>query len=354
MTPVTTITIEEVRQDPFCLDRFDPKTLTKRPSVIVSNEPFPPLADGVPTLHIQPPSWADRLPGALGTCIVAFRLFRAMHRPGAMGLISFGEHSGSLFCFLNSFKFLQLGPVLAYRVLMPSRSRGWKAFLTGRALKGADRVAIWSRTMIENYHQSFGWSLDQFIFLPYKANHSKTESCLLAIGNYIFSGGNSERDYKTLFEAVQGLPIPVIVSANKESSTRGLAVPDNVILVIANEPYYERLMAGSRMVALCVKKNIPRAAGEPTILNAMWHRKPVVVADNVASSEYIEEGVDGFLVPAGDAAQLRSHILRLWENPELAARIGEAGHKKVARLYTHDQWKARIQKLALLVFERGR
>ncbi len=352
--------IEDVRADPFCLDALDVKTMKERPRVIVTNELFPPVSDEVSIKYIEPPLWFgrvfSRIPANLlldwiTAFIVAVRLVLEMRRRDAVGLVSLGNPSGIIFCLLNSFRWFRGGPVLVYRVLLPANSSRLKIYLMGCVLQSVALIAVWSRAQIENYHRTFGWPSDQFMFIPYKANHSRDAAVPMPVGDYIFSGGNSERDYKTLFEAVRGLSIPVIVSTTKQAATRGLAVPENVILVCAEKVAFERLMAGARIMTLCIKKGIPRGAGETTILNAMWHGKPVVAADDVSASEYIKEGIDGFIVPAGDAAQMRRCILELWEDPKLAARMGEAGRAKVASLYTHQQWKNRMQALAMLVFK---
>lgn len=341
--------VEDVRRDPFCLDGFDLKVLKACPRVIVTNERFVPIMDGVSIRYIAPPSGCSFLGWGV-VFMVAVRLLLEMRRPGAVGLISMGSRSGSVFCFLNSFGWLRGGPVLACRVLLPADSGRIKTYCIGRALRSTDLVTVWSRPQIENYHRAFRCPRDRFVFLPYKANHSMSASHPLRVGDYLFSGGNSERDYKTLFEAVRGLPIPVIVSTTKQRTVQGLEVPENVILLRAEKQAFERLMAGSRMVALCLKKGMIRGSGEATFLNAMWHGKPVVVADDVSARDYIEDGVDGFVVPAGSVEQTRRRILELWNDPALTARMGEAGRKKVASRYTHDQYKARMHALALLVF----
>ncbi len=110
-------------------------------------------------------------------------------------------------------------------------------------------------------------------------------------------------------------------------------------------------MAGARMMALCLKKGILRGSGEGTMLNAMRHGRPVVVADDVSAPDYISDGVDGFIVPAGSAEQIRRRIMELWNDPVLAARMGEAAREKAAGFYTHEQYKARMQALAMLMFE---
>jgi glycosyltransferase involved in cell wall biosynthesis len=343
--------LDDVRRNPFCLDRLDLKTLNRRPSVIVTNELFSPLIGEVPVRFIALPAarWLPRWAAAL---VLAARLVLEMRRRDTVGLVSLGNLSGSFFCFLSSFGWLRGGPVLAYRALLPVTHGRLRAWLIRRVLRGATLIAVWSRSQIESYHRAFGVPRDQFIFVPYKANHSKSPALSMPVGDYIFSGGNSERDYKTLFEAVQGLSVPVIVSTTKPAAVRGLAVPENVILVNAVEPAFKRLVASARVVVLCLKGDIIRGSGEATLLNAMWHGKPVVAADDVSASDYIEDGVDGFVVPAGSAEQVRRRLLELWEDPALAARVGEAARRKAAGFYTHDQWKTRMQVLAMLAFGR--
>ncbi len=359
-------TVADVQRDPFCLDGLDLKTLEDRPRVIVSNEVFPPVVDGVSVRYIAPPPWAvlrrvcSRIPpansllGWMGALLVAGGLLLGMRRRDAVGLVSLGDRSGILFCLLNSFRWFRGGPVLAYRVLLPANPGRLKTYLIGRILRNVTLTAVWSRAQIENYHRVFKCPRDKFVFLPYKANHSKSAAFPMPVGDYIFSGGNSERDYKTLFEAVRGLSIPVIVSVTRPTVMGGLTVPKNVILVNAVEPAFERLMAGARMLALCLKEDILRGSGEATMLNAMWHGKPVVIADDVSAPDYINDGVDGFIVPAGSSEQMRCRILELWKDPLFAARVGEAGRGKIVRLYTHQQYKTRMQALALLMFHRSK
>ena len=361
---MTSPAIEKVRQDPFCLDTFDINTLKVCPRVIVTNEPFSPLSDEVLVKHIELPAWLSRVLSRipanlfldwLAAFLIAVRLVLEMRRRDTVGLVSLGHLSGNLFCFFNSFKWFCGGPVLIYRVLLPLNAGRLKTYFLGRALRSVSLVAVWSRAQIENYQRAFECPREKFVFLPYKANHSRgARPAPMPVGDYVFSGGNSERDYKTLFEAVRELPIPVIVSVTKRRILEGLSVPENVILVGTEKQAFERLMAGSRLVALCLKKEMLRGSGEATMLNAMWHGKPVIIADDISAADYISEGSDGFIVPAAAAEQMRSRILELWNDPAAAARIGAAARNKVAALYTHQQWKNRMQALAILTFECGR
>lgn len=337
--------------------------MKRRPSLIVTNEPFQEVPGGVPILHIARPAWAPLrrilgwipfsgliLDGA-ADFVVAARMVLEMRRPNAIGMTNLGGSGGGLFCLLNSLGCLRSGPVLAHRALLPAGAGPLRRYLIRRALNGAKLTVVWSRRQADNYSKAFDVPADKFIFLPYKANYSRFPTKPLPVGDYIFSGGNSERDYQTLFEAVEGLPIPVIVSTTKKETIRGLAVPQNVIIVGTEKHAFERLIAGSRLAALCLKKEMIRGSGEATMLNVMWHGKPLVVADDISARDYIEDGKDGLIVPAQDAAAMRGRILELWNDPERAARMGEAARAKVERFYTHQLWQLRMQKLALLAFD---
>ena len=218
--------------------------------------------------------------------------------------------------------------------------------LIQRVCAAADAIVVWSRQVVRNYSAAFGVPEDKFVVIPYKANFSKHDDPILPWGGYVFSGGNSERDYATLFRAVEGTGIPVIVSRTKPALTDSLQCPSNVVIVSATGEHYRRLMAGSDIVVMALRKGLLRGAGEQTVLNAMWYGKPVVAADDVSSSDYVLEGKTGFVVPAGDVTGLRAAILQLWGDPGLRRRMGEEARRLAEEQYTHDRWVERLLGLA--------
>ena len=69
---------------------------------------------------------------------------------------------------------------------------------------------------------------------------------------------------------------------------------------------------------------------------AMAHGVPVVGSRLGAVADLVDDGVDGLLFEAGDAAQLAQQVQRLWDDPALAARLGQAARDKALHLW-HPQ-----------------
>ena len=67
---------------------------------------------------------------------------------------------------------------------------------------------------------------------------------------------------------------------------------------------------------------------------AMYLGLPVVATAHGGSTEVVDDGITGFLVPYGDEDQLAERIDRLAGDPELRARMGAAGRRRVLERFT--------------------
>jgi glycosyltransferase involved in cell wall biosynthesis len=65
------------------------------------------------------------------------------------------------------------------------------------------------------------------------------------------------------------------------------------------------------------------------VLEAMAMRVPVVASDVGGIPEAVEHGVNGLLVPSGDADALCDSLGRLIDDPDLARRLGAAARQRV-------------------------
>ncbi|MBA3429898.1 MAG: glycosyltransferase family 4 protein [Actinobacteria bacterium] len=91
------------------------------------------------------------------------------------------------------------------------------------------------------------------------------------------------------------------------------------------------------------RRDVPQilAASDSFILPSLWEGLPVALVEAMASglpviatsvsgtSEVMDDGVTGWVVPAGDASALKTAMLDLVADPQRAARMGVAGRECV-------------------------
>ena len=91
-------------------------------------------------------------------------------------------------------------------------------------------------------------------------------------------------------------------------------------------------------------------AASLTLLEAMASRLPVVVTAVGGNPEIVRDGVEGLLIPRGDAEAATAAFLRILDDPAAAARMGEAGRARVEERYqlsrTIDAYGRLYQQLA--------
>jgi len=86
--------------------------------------------------------------------------------------------------------------------------------------------------------------------------------------------------------------------------------------------------------------------GTPVVvIEALAAGCPVVATSVGGVPDVVREGVDGFLVPAGDVEQLAERLARLARDPELRARMGEAGRESIPARYAVERLVADIDAL---------
>ncbi len=80
-------------------------------------------------------------------------------------------------------------------------------------------------------------------------------------------------------------------------------------------------------------------------LEAWLNGVPVIGCYAGGVPEVVTDGVDGYLVPFGDVPALANRIQLLLQHPDTAARMAQAGHRKVLAEHTWDHKIARIAEI---------
>jgi glycosyltransferase involved in cell wall biosynthesis len=151
--------------------------------------------------------------------------------------------------------------------------------------------------------------------------------------------GFEMRDWDTLITALRPLAIPCHIAAGNMRIAIELAgreLPAHVSVGHKSAPALRDLYARSRFVVVPL---LPTDSdqGVTTCLEAMAMGRAFVCTESDGQLGVLEDGVNGIRVPPGDPAALRQAIERLWDDPELCARLGAAGRRLAEEHYALDR-----------------
>jgi glycosyltransferase involved in cell wall biosynthesis len=215
---------------------------------------------------------------------------------------------------------------------------GWGTGLVNRlAARSSSVVCCNTQAEIDRYSHHFKIPRDKFrlVLMAFQSpDLSETRD-----EGYIFAGGNYGRDWKTLLEAVDGLPYPVRVFTTR---TKLPTLPPNVTVAgVSRQEYYAQL-AGSSCVVVPLFQEPLRVTGPTTWTNAMAMGKVVIVTEPFGAPDYMEHGVSGFYVGYGDAKALRQCIQLVMGDPELRRRVGQSARERAWREFSPEVFRRRI------------
>jgi glycosyltransferase involved in cell wall biosynthesis len=91
----------------------------------------------------------------------------------------------------------------------------------------------------------------------------------------------------------------------------------------------DRLRASDVLLHPSMTEGIPVA-----VIEAMACERPVVVTDCGGLTEAVSDGIEGFVVQPRDPEGIGSALERLWREPALRRRMGEAGRARVLSDFT--------------------
>lgn len=191
------------------------------------------------------------------------------------------------------------------------------------------RAVVWGQSDATDFACAYGLPGDRFFWHPYHTTLDEFAYDQRDDG-FIFAGGNNGRDYTTLIAALVGIDYPVFI-ATTDPRVPPLARDLPQVTVRGVSPAeFRRLLAACTFVIEAHPRDFFRTAGHQTLLNAMSLGKPVILADERSARGYIDNGVEGLVVPAGDVARLHRAIKSLLAEPDLRHRMSEAGQHRLA------------------------
>ncbi|HEU5361269.1 MAG TPA: glycosyltransferase family 4 protein [Candidatus Deferrimicrobiaceae bacterium] len=154
------------------------------------------------------------------------------------------------------------------------------------------------------------------------------------------------------------------------------AVPETVFVLAGNGPQWDNVSGMIRnrglvekVFMLGLRQDVPNVIASldlfvlPTLeealgtsfLEAMAMEKPVVGTLTGGVPEVVEDGVNGYLVPPGDAGELARAVIAVLRDREGARRMGIEGYRIVRENYTVERMCAKMDDLyTALAGERRR
>ncbi len=216
--------------------------------------------------------------------------------------------------------------------LVPAKVRYVQA-----ALRSVDRIIVWAPAVIDRYVQHFGIPREKMVAQRYHHTLTGYEIGKVERKAYIFSSGDSMRDYATLIEAAKGLRMRVVI-ATRTKPDPSIKIPDNVRVKAVSHDEFRALMAGAYLIVFPLRTDNIRTSGRQSYLNAMALGKAVVVTDTMDAPFYIDDGKTGVLTPSGDPVALRAAINDLLDNPQKARALGTAAKEAALPMDQEFTW----------------
>jgi len=151
-------------------------------------------------------------------------------------------------------------------------------------------------------------------------------------GDYLFSGGNSFRNYAPLIEAAWQLPEQPLLIATKSLGVQG-ELPPNVQVCWPERSEWMHALATARACIVPIAAEMRRSVGLLLISEAMWLGKVVIVSDALGVREYVEDGVTGLVVDGTATGYVQA--LRWALDPNNAEAVALMGRRASQAMEAH-------------------
>lgn len=207
---------------------------------------------------------------------------------------------------------------------------GARAALYRWLYRSVDAVVVFSSNQRSTLVSGLGLAEDAVHVVPFGVDLEDIEGRPTSDFHTVVAVGRDlGRDWATLLEAVTGTGWSVHL-VTRPSQVAGLDLPDEVTLhaTLSRSDYLDMLASSSVVVVPTHVREYP--TGQTVMLEAMALGKPCVVTATPAMADYVEDGIDGVLVPPADPLALRDAVDRLLADPNARRRIGAAAARRAA------------------------
>jgi glycosyltransferase involved in cell wall biosynthesis len=179
---------------------------------------------------------------------------------------------------------------------------------------------------------------DNVLYLPYCQGPLDLGTYDGKRRNFVFAGGQTNRDHDALLRCAVSLPHINFVVVSSVRSRVTHAPPPNVALRFALTPKdFHRLMAESYVVALPLKEDVG-SSGQMVALAAMQLGKVVIAPDIGAIRDYIADGITGCFYQLGNDEHLARVIACCYAAPARVDAMGFAARQRYKERFTPERF----------------
>lgn len=159
------------------------------------------------------------------------------------------------------------------------------------------KICVLSRYEVDFYSNLFRIDSDMFYFTPIGIN--KKPLFDIKKGNYFLSAGRSNRDYQYLIDAFCRLfPDDSLVIVC--DTFHPYILPPNVHVLSDCFGFdYEKMVAECFAVIISLEDD-PISSGQLVVEHSFVYKKPVIVTNNPGIVDYVENGVNGYVIEKND------------------------------------------------------
>ena len=195
-------------------------------------------------------------------------------------------------------------------------------------LRQAERIVCFSSAERKRYASLLGLPAERFVFLPtpWTAPADVPES---SEEGFVLALGQSNRDYGTLFRAVEGIGVPVTVVSADTGPFGGISAPSNVTVKFNTGHDETNALIASATLHVIPLHPTEFSSGQTVLLRAMAAGKACIVSVVSGVTDYVDANQTAVLVPAHDPEALRNALVRLWGDPIERERLGQAAQRAV-------------------------
>ena len=230
------------------------------------------------------------------------------------------------------------------------RRPGPLARLVGAAVIRADRIVCVAEQQRRFLHERFGLPLERLplalsgtdaaFYDPARAGSEGARGTVLAAGR------DAGRDYATLSRAVDGTDIEARIVCSPRNLA-GLTPPANVtVRHDIPEAELRREYAAASVVAVPTLGDSSTVgsdcSGTLVLLDALAMGKPAVIAERSSVADYVTPDTHARTYPPGDAAELRSQLVALRDDPASAQSLAADGQARVRGSLTTAHFGERV------------